>query len=177
MGVLTPHRALSLCWSRSGQKLHIPRAPQMFHGCTSQGFSNSAASPSSERQSLPLQRTRTGHKEWRRGGGRCGNLQPLFLNSFYSPTSSRVPKSTKSEELRGLGNFECSPLSQTLTPPHPQGPAPPLTGDDVGVVECCGWRAGEPSRLPEKQPGHCPDGRRWGSQDAGERAPQKSTRG
>lgn len=112
------------------------------------------------------------------GGGRCRNLQPLFLNSFYHPTvlGSREAR-LQSEELRGLGNLECSPPSQTLTPPHSQGPAPPLTGDEVGVVECCGRRAGESSRLPEKQPGHCPDGHRWGSQDAGERAPQKSTRG
>lgn len=128
MGVLTPHRALSLCWSRSGQKLHIPRAPQMFHGCTSQRFSNSAASPSSERQSLPLQRTRTGHKEWRRGGGRCRNLQPLFLNSFYSPSSSRVPRSTfakrgteRSRELRVLptvSDLNPAPLPRPSSAPY-----------------------------------------------------------
>lgn len=40
-----------------------------------------------------------------------------------------------------------------------------------------GWYASESSHLPEKQPGHRPDAHGPGSQDAGERAPQRSACG
>ena len=57
----------------------------MLHGCTSQRVSNSAASPSSERPSLPLQRTRTGHKEWRRGRWEVVPMLGEGSSSFRSP--------------------------------------------------------------------------------------------
>ena len=120
-------------------------------------------------------RSLVGYSPW---GRKDSDTTEQLHFTFTHPTvlGSREARLQR-DELRGLGNLECSPPSHTLTPPRFRGPAPPLTGDEVGVVERCGWRAGEPSRLPEKQPGHCPDGHRWGSQDAGERAPQKSTRG
>ena len=120
-------------------------------------------------------RSLVGYSPW--GRKDSDTTEQLHFTFTHPTVLGSLEASLQRDELRGLGNLECSPPSQTLTPPHSRGPAPPLTGDEVGVVERCGWRAGEPSRLPEKQPGHCPDGHRWGSQDAGERAPQKSTRG
>lgn len=96
----------------------------------------------------------------------CQSTWPLFLTSSCSPYSSRV---VSQSTMKYLCKPRKAPTYPPLKPrPHSRSPAPPFTGVPRGGSEGRDGCAGEPSCLPEKQPGHHSDGHGPGSQDAGE---------